>query len=97
MQLNGDDNKGNCDVSHNEEEGFFDDVKDGDPQHSNVVKHVFRDSTWGQSGITYEPKAGEFLGSSKPKNNCRRMPTYMYLFHLFWPWNLLRTIVVETN
>jgi hypothetical protein len=95
-QMTDDDSEGEGDGFENEED-FLDDVGEGDPENPNGVKHVFRDSTWGQNGITYEPRAGEFLGSSKPKNNYRRMPTYMYLFNLFWPWNLLPAIVVETN
>jgi hypothetical protein len=97
MQLTNEESEGEGDISHNEEEEILDDFTDGDPENPNGVKHIFRDSTWGQNGITYKPRMGEFIGSSKPKNKYRCMPTYMYLFNLFWPRNLLHAIVVETN
>jgi hypothetical protein len=62
-----------------------------------ALKHAYRDETWSQRSFTYDPKPREFLGRRGSQKFFAHMPTILTLFELFWPFNLLRKIVIETN
>ena len=61
------------------------------------MKHVYRDETWSQSFFTYDPKPQEFIGRRDTMQFFYHIPTILQLFEFFWPFNLLRKIVIETN
>jgi hypothetical protein len=63
----------------------------------NGVKHVYKDETWSQNFFTYDPKPKEFTGRSCTSRVFPHLPSILQLWELFWPFNLLRKIVVETN
>jgi hypothetical protein len=62
-----------------------------------ALKHAYRDETWSQKCFTYDPKPREFLGRKGTQKFFECMPTILQLFELFWPFNLLCKIVMETN
>jgi hypothetical protein len=62
-----------------------------------AVKHVYRDETWSTKFFTYDPKPKEFLGRMGTTKFFVHMPSLLTLFELFWPFNLLCKIVIETN
>jgi hypothetical protein len=64
---------------------------------SEAVKHAYRDKTWSHKCFTYDPKPRAFVGRRDTKRFFERIPTIWQLFELFWPFNLLRKIVIETN
>jgi hypothetical protein len=64
---------------------------------SEALKHAYRDETWSQRSFTYDPKPREFLGRRGTQKFFAHMPTLLQLFELFWPFNLLRKIFIETN
>jgi hypothetical protein len=47
--------------------------------------------------FTYDPKPREFLGRRGTEKFFAHMPIILQLFELFWPFNLLHKIVIETN
>jgi hypothetical protein len=79
-----------------EYESDEDDGNTGNPI-SNDVRHEYRDETWTQEFFMYDPKPREFIGSRDPSVFFSQIPTILHLFHLFWPFTLLRKIVMETN
>lgn len=54
-----------------------------DDEDVNSIKYRFRDETWGKANFTYNPKPNEFIGSSKPTKEYRRIPTYTHFFSFF--------------
>jgi hypothetical protein len=64
---------------------------------SEAVKHAYRDETWSQKCFTYDPKPRAFVGRRGTQRFFERMPTILQLFELFWPFNLLCKIIIETN
>jgi hypothetical protein len=64
---------------------------------NNGVKHAYRDETWSQDFFTYDPKPKQFLGRRGTSKFFDHIPTILQLFELFWPFNMLRKIVFETN
>jgi hypothetical protein len=76
-----------------EEEG---DTSTGDGD-MHGVRHVYRDETWSTKFFTYDPKPKEFRGRMGTTKFFVHMPSLLTLFELFWPCNLLRKIVLETN
>ena len=54
---------------------------------SEGLKHAYRDETWTQHSFTY---------ASKPKAFVGRRGT-MQFFELFWPFNIMQKIIIETN
>jgi hypothetical protein len=64
---------------------------------SEIVKHAYRDETWSQKCFTYDPKPKVFIGRRGTMQFFEHLPTILQLFELFWPFNLLRKIVSETN
>lgn len=69
----------------------------GDPNNLHSVKHRFRNLTWSRSNFTYFPKPKVFVSAPGPSEAFRAMPNFMQLFSLFWPYTLLRKIIVESN
>jgi hypothetical protein len=63
----------------------------------NGIKHLFRDDTWNTKYFTYDPKPKDFTGRIGTSQFFEHTPTILTLFELFWPFNLLRKIVMETN
>jgi hypothetical protein len=61
------------------------------------VRWDFRNETWNTHGFEYMPHPIPFIGTRGPTEISHRLPTFMQLFSLFWPWTILRTIVGETN
>jgi hypothetical protein len=57
----------------------------------------FRETTWSQSHFTYDLPRRRFLGRRGPMRYYHSMPTFMYLFDLYWSYQTLRSIVRETN
>jgi hypothetical protein len=57
----------------------------------------FRNETWNTHDFEYKPHPVPFIGARGPTQIRHRLPTFMQLFSLFWPWTILRTIVDETN
>jgi hypothetical protein len=57
----------------------------------------FRNENWDTRGFEYNPRPVPFTGARGPMEIRHRLPTFMHLFSLFWPWTILRTIVDETN
>jgi hypothetical protein len=83
------------DISEYETEEEADaNTEDGD---MSVVKHVYRDETWSTKFFTYDPKPKEFIGRRDTIKFFAHMPSLLTLFELFWPFNLLHKIVLETN
>jgi hypothetical protein len=62
----------------------------------NEIKHLWND-TWSRNNFTYDPPLMAFLGRQGTTCNFHRMPSMLILWELFWPINLLRRIVEETN
>jgi hypothetical protein len=62
-----------------------------------ALKHAYKDETWSQRSFTYDPKPQEFLDRRGTKKFFVHMPTILQLFELFWPFNLLCKIIIETN
>jgi hypothetical protein len=69
-------------------------IRDGD---MHGVRHVYKDETWSTKFFTYDPKPKEFRGRMGTTKFFAHMPSLLTLFELFWPFNLLRKIVIETN
>jgi hypothetical protein len=63
----------------------------------NGINHMFRNETWSQTNFTYDPPRMPFSGRQGTMWNFFRMPSMLALWELFWPFNLLRKIVEETN
>jgi hypothetical protein len=61
------------------------------------VKHVYKVDTWSTKFFTYDPKPKDFLGRMGTTNFFAYIPSILTLFELFWPFNLMRKIVIETN
>jgi hypothetical protein len=72
------------------EEDMLDDSTD--------VAWRYREETWSKCHFTYDPLRIPFLGRRGPRGDYGNgMPTFLHLFSLFWPYSVLRKIVVETN
>jgi hypothetical protein len=71
--------------SHYNDEMGESESDDGDIQNPLSVKHLYRSSTWGKAHIEYNPTPKEFSGTSRPKKDFPRFPTFLKLFALFWP------------
>ena len=63
----------------------------------NLVKYLYRNETWSKNNFTYDPPRMTFSGRKGTTRDFHRMPTILALWELFWPFNLLRKIVDETN
>lgn len=75
-----------------------DDSSDGvDLDNPDSVKHKFQSSTWLHLNSTFSPPPKVFVGASRPTAKFLVMPTFMQLLSLFWPYTLLRKIVIESN
>jgi hypothetical protein len=61
------------------------------------VKHVYRDETWSIKSFTYDPKPKDFKGRMGSTKFFVQIPSNLILFELFWPFNVIRKIVIETN
>jgi hypothetical protein len=61
------------------------------------MKHRYREETWSQGFLTNDPKPMDFLGRRSTSQFFRLVPTILQLFDLFWPFTILRKIVIETN
>ena len=64
---------------------------------SELVKHAYKDETWIQNSFTYDPKPQQIIGKMDTAQFFEHIPIILQLFELFWPFNLLRKIVNETN
>jgi hypothetical protein len=73
-----------------------DDANTGN-ERSEASKHAYRDETWSQKCFTYDPKPQAFVRRRGTQQFFHYMPTILQLFELFWPFNLLWKIVIETN
>jgi hypothetical protein len=64
----------------------------------NGVPHLYRDETWNKESFEYDPPRRAFTRCGGPIFEAQhRMPTFLMLFRLFWPDNLLHKICTETN
>ena len=62
------------------------------------IKWEFRNETWGNSNLAYEPLSGAFSRNRRgPSQNFRHIPSFLTLFELFWTPTILGAIVDETN
>jgi hypothetical protein len=61
------------------------------------LKHAYHDETWTQQNFMYVPKPKEFIGRRGTMQFFEHVPTILQLFELFWPFNLMQKIVMETN
>jgi hypothetical protein len=68
--------------------------EDGD---LSVLKHVYRDETWSTNFFTYDPKPRHFRGRMGTTKFFVYIPSILTFFELFWPFTVLRKIVIETN
>ena len=66
---------GDSDLSNGGNDEFLDADGRGDDEDVNSIKYLFHDVTWGKANFTYNPKPNEFIGSSKPTKEYRRIPT----------------------
>ena len=75
------------------------DVKDGGIVDLTSTKYLYHDETWLQypTFTTFDPPHKEFRGSLRPQILYKRMPSLAFFFSMFWTYNTLRRIVVETN
>jgi hypothetical protein len=75
--------------------------EDGDddayPVDETSLKYLFCDSTWKKDHVTYDPEPSEFTGVRGNNYFWNKVPTMLQLFEIFWPHNVLRDIVIETN
>jgi hypothetical protein len=76
-----------------------DEDEDGDSGLGDVsgVQHAYGDETWSTNFFTYDPKPKEFLGRMDTTKFFAHIPSILTLFELFWPFTLMRKIVIETN
>jgi hypothetical protein len=65
----------------------------GDLTNPDSVKHRFRDSTWNNFSHTYDPPRNAFTRYGGPRRRWRRTPSFLTLFHMFWPMSMLMDIV----
>jgi hypothetical protein len=63
----------------------------------NGVKYLYRSETWSKNNFMYDPPRMTFTCRKGTTRHFHRMPTILALWELFWPFNLLRRIVEETN
>ena len=61
------------------------------------ICHVFRDETWNQNNFIYDPTPLPFTGQKGWTTYCRYLPTFLYLWEIFWPFSRLCSIVRESN
>ena len=61
------------------------------------IKHVFRDETWTTKYFAYDQKPKEFIGRMGTTQFFAQIPSVLTLFEVFWSFNLLWKIVMETN
>jgi hypothetical protein len=80
-----------------EYETDLEDDADNENVNCDGIKHMFRDETWSQNNFTYDPPRMAFSGRQGTTRTFHRMPTMLALWELFWPYNILRKIVEETN
>jgi hypothetical protein len=67
---------------------------EGDPDNPLSVKHLFRNSTWLQNSITYNPEPKQVVGVSGHRHAPNNKVLFkMMLFRLFWPDSLLRKLL----
>ena len=65
---------------------------------SNDVRVAYQDSTWSKLHSTYDPKPIPFTKENVGLiEDYESVSTYLVLFSLFWPVDLLRDIAYETN
>jgi len=62
------------------EEGETDMNNDGYDGDVNSIKHIYRDCTWHQNFITYEPQSKEYLGHAGSTFVGNEVPTFSNLF-----------------
>jgi hypothetical protein len=75
--------------------------EDGEDDASTVdetsLKYLFRDSTWKDDHVTHDPEPREFTRARGNNFFWNTIPTMLHLFKIFWLYNILRDIVIETN
>jgi len=69
----------------------------GDLDNPHNVKHRYCNLIWSRSNFTFSLESKIFVGAMGPTNDYCTMPSFMQLFSLFWPYILLRKIVIESN
>ena len=72
---------------------------DGDASHVNETsrEYLFCDSTWKEEHVAYDPEPMEFTGMHGNNFFWNTFRTILQLIEIFWPHNILRDIVTETN
>jgi hypothetical protein len=80
---------------------FYDTEEEDDAQMGDMIneglKHAYGDETWTQQSFTYAPKPKALIGRRGTMQFFEHFPTVLQLFEFFWPFNLMRKIVIETN
>ena len=102
LQLNVEGEAMDIPILYNESDDFQDSSSDDDvtnrsEAHQDSIKHIYREATWDDEFSTYSPMPRTFIGVSGPMLSWRYFPSFMQLFHLFWPEIVLHKIVDETN
>lgn len=80
---------------HYSDEENDDDI--GDIEDHESIKYIYREESWNQHSYTYCPKPIDFIGAPSSNIFWQYFPTFMQLFEVFWPFNVLRDIVTKTN
>jgi hypothetical protein len=70
---------------------------DASPIDETSLKYLFRDSIWKDDHVTYDPEPREFTGARGNNFFWNTVPTILQLFEIFWLYNILQDIVIETN
>jgi hypothetical protein len=73
-----------------------DDAEDANVDINGII-YLYCNETWSKNHFTYDPPHMPFFGRNRTSRNFHRAPTILALWELFWPFNLLRKIVEETN
>ena len=60
-------------------------------------RHIFRDETWSQACFTHDPKPLEFDECSSTTTSYEALSSMLHLWKLFWPYELMKKIVRESN
>jgi hypothetical protein len=80
---------------------FYDTEEEDDAQMGDMIneglKHAYGDETWTQQSFTYVSKPKAFIGRRDTMQSFEHFPTILQLFEFFWPFNIIRKIVIETN
>jgi hypothetical protein len=61
------------------------------------IRWRYHNKMWSHSNFTYDPKPIPFRGQRGPIKHYHFLPTFMHLFDFFWSYQILRSIVRETN